>query len=114
MKNTITNHKKIIAGLAAAAITVSSAFAFANLEKGASLGKTESEIRFALEKQNYEVKEIELEDGVYEVEAIFESQEMELEVDPNSGLILEVELEDDDDDDDDNDENDKDDDKDES
>lgn len=107
MKNTITNHKKIIAGLTAVTIAMTSAFAFAKLEKGTSVGKTESEIRFALEKQNYKVKEIELEDGVYEVEVIFENQEMELEIDPNSGLILEVELEGDDDDDDDDDEKDE-------
>lgn len=96
MTNILLNHKKLIVGLAAASIAVSSVFAFANLEKGASIGKTESEIRFALEKQNYKVKEIELEDGVYEVEVILDGQEMELEIDPNTGLILEVELEDDD------------------
>lgn len=114
MKNTITNHKKLIAGLAAASISMTSAFAFANLEKGASVGKTESEIRFALEKQNYTIKEIELEDGVYEVEVIFDNQEMELEIDPSSGLILEVELEDDENDTDDDKDSDTDDDKDDS
>lgn len=103
MTNTLSNHKKIIVGLAAASIAVSSVFAFANLEKGALVGKTESEIRFALEKQNYKVKEIELEDGVYEVEVILDGQEMEFEIDPKTGVILEVELEEDDDDDDDDD-----------
>lgn len=102
MTNIISSNKKLIVGLVAAtSIAASSVFALANLEKGASVGKTESEIKFALEKQNYVVEEIELEDGVYEVEVTLDDKEMELEIDAATGLILEVELEDDEDKDDD-------------
>lgn len=115
MTNIISNNKKLILGfVTATSIAASSVFALANLEKGASVGKTESEIKFALEKQNYVVEEIELEDGVYEVEVTLDNKEMEIEIDANTGIILEVELEGDGDHEEDKDDQDEDDDKDKS
>jgi len=59
-----------------------------------------SKIIQGVEEQGYGPIEVELEDGLWEVEAVKEGTIYELELDPKSGKILSVELEDEDDADD--------------
>ncbi len=73
------------------------ALAFAASAVGDVLGTSEAEIRANLESQGYIVQKIEFEDGEIEVEAIFEGQEIEIELASNTGAIIEIETEDDDD-----------------
>ena len=70
--------------------------ALAQISEGDMLGKTEADIRSALETQGYTVTEFEIEDGEIEVEAMADGQAYEFEVSPETGMVLEIELEDDD------------------
>ncbi len=84
----------------AAALAVAPGLALAGLSVGDSMGKTETEIRAALEKQGYTVMEIETEDGMVEAEVALNGKEYEIEVDAKTGAVVEIELEDEDDRDD--------------
>lgn len=86
----------------AAAIAAVPALAFAQLSLGDTIGTEDSAIRAALEAQGAEVLEIELEDGVIEVEYLLEGTEYEATLDQN-GVVAELERDDDKDDEDDDD-----------
>lgn len=98
MRNLISKKNIATAILGVVALSATTIIASAQLEKGAVIGKSEAEIRLALEQQNYVIDEIEMEDGTYEVEVTLNDREMELEIDANTGEILEIETEDENDD----------------
>ena len=75
--------------------------ALAELAPGTALGTEQAEIIAELEAQGYVVQEIEVEDGMFEVEATLDGALYEIEVDLSTGEVAEIELEDGDDDDDD-------------
>lgn len=79
-----------LAGAFAALLMLSPVVASAAVAKGDTLGTSEMEIRAALERQGYEVTEIEIEDGVIEAEFIAQGTEMEIEVDSTTGQVLDV------------------------
>lgn len=61
---------------------------------GLTLGKTTAEITANLTERSYQVREIEREDGMLEVEAVKDGKEYEIYVDPVTGLVVKSELED--------------------
>jgi uncharacterized membrane protein YkoI len=64
---------------------------------GQLLGTTQAEITSVLEERGIEIVEFEIEDDEIEVSILQDGQELELEIDPQSGLVTEAEIEDDDD-----------------
>lgn len=62
---------------------------------GSYLGKTEAEVRSALEAKGFVITEVEVEKDELEVEVKKDGKTYEIEVDPASGNISETELEDD-------------------
>jgi hypothetical protein len=64
---------------------------------GQMLGTTQGEITTVLEERGIEIVAFEIEDDEIEVSILQDGQELELEIDPQSGLVTEAEIEDDDD-----------------
>jgi hypothetical protein len=64
---------------------------------GQSLGTSHSEIAAVLEERGVEIIEFEMEDDEIEVSILENGKELELEIDPASGIVIEAEFEDDDD-----------------
>lgn len=64
---------------------------------GDQIGTAEADIRAKLQAAGYMVEEIEIDSDEIEVEATIDGQEVELTIDPATGLIAEVELDDEDD-----------------
>ncbi len=89
-------------GLATLVMSVP-ALAFAQLSVGDMAGTTEEEIVAKLTASGAEIEEVEIEDGMMEVEYTLDGAEFEVTVDLASGTVTEVEMEDDDEDDDDED-----------
>ena len=75
--------------------------ALAQLNVGDMAGTSEGAILAALAAQGYEVLEIEIEDGEFEIEVSLDGNFFEIEVDMHSGIVTEIEAEDDDGEDDD-------------
>lgn len=90
--------KLLSATLLAALVASSTAFANSAAAPGFSvgdmLGMNESTISQTLEAAGYTDVEFETEDGVLEVEAINDGQEVEFEVSADDGTILEIEVDD--------------------
>lgn len=66
--------------------------AFAELAVGDAVGMAEAEIRASIEGAGYAVNAIEFESDEFEIEAILNGQEYEIEVDPAAGTIAEIEM----------------------
>lgn len=64
---------------------------------GQLLGTSQAEIASVLEERGIEIVAFEIEDDEIEVNIVQDGQELELEIDPQSGLVTEAEIEDDDD-----------------
>jgi hypothetical protein len=64
---------------------------------GQLLGTSQAEITNVLEERGIEIVAFEIEDDEIEVNIVQDGQELELEIDPASGLVTEAEIEDDDD-----------------
>lgn len=84
-----------------AAIVSVPLLALAELSVGDQVGTDEAAIRAWMEAQGAEVTEIELEDGVIEVEYTLDGAEYEAELDAATGVVAAMEADDDDDSDDD-------------
>ena len=87
-----------------AALTLAAGIAFPALAATATnelvgqlLGTTQGEITSVLEERGNEIGEFEIEDDEIEVSILQGAQELELEIDPQSGLVTEAKIEDDDD-----------------
>ena len=76
------------------------AVAVAQINVGETIGTSEEAVREALVAQGYEITEIEIEDKAWEIEALLDGVEYEIEVSMETGTIMEIELEDDEDDED--------------
>lgn len=85
--------KKLFATALVSAALIPAAV-FAQVKVGDSIGASEDIIRSALEAKGYQIIEFEIEDGEIELEAMFDSQEYEIEVSSETGIVTEVELED--------------------
>lgn len=86
-----------------AAIVSVPLLALAELSVGEQVGTDEAAIRAWMEAQGAEVTEIELEDGVIEVEYTLRGAEYEAELDAATGVVAAMEADDDDSDEDDSD-----------
>lgn len=75
--------------------------AFAQATPGEHAGTAEPEIRAYLASQGYDVREIEVEDDIIEVDAVLNGTEFEIEIALATGEIVAIEVEEDDDDQDD-------------
>ncbi len=64
---------------------------------GQLLGTSQAEIASVLEERGIEIVAFEIEDDEIEINIVQDGQELELEIDPTSGLVTEAEIEDDDD-----------------
>ncbi len=80
-------------------ILTAPAIAAAQYGVGDTIGKTDAEIRAAMEAEGYVVQDIEREDGEIEVEVLIDGVETEFVLAATDGTLLEIEVEDDDDDD---------------
>ena len=95
--------KSVILGALTASLLAAAGFAQAagsqdqvsleGAELGSYLGKTEAEVRTALEGKGFVITEVELEDGELEFGVKKGAKAYEIEVDPKTGTISEVELE---------------------
>lgn len=99
---TFVKNSLIICAIAAPTLAI------AEVAPGDMVGSDEAGIITLLEGQGYEVLESEVEDGIFEVEAMLDGAEVEIEVDLATGLVAEVEMEGDEDDADDEDDSDDD------
>ncbi|MGI9364472.1 MAG: PepSY domain-containing protein [Rhizobiaceae bacterium] len=88
----------LIAALVASSTALANSVAAPGFSVGDTLGTDESVITQTLEAAGYRDIEFETEDGVLEVEAIHDGQEIEFEVSADDGKILEIEIDDDADD----------------
>ena len=79
-----------------ATATLVPSIAFAAVSVGDTVGKTQEEIRTALEKQGYQVREIEVEHNEIEVEATLDGTALEIEITPENGMVVGIEIDDDD------------------
>lgn len=61
---------------------------------GDYVGKTPAEITRSLERQGYRVREFEVENELFEVEATRDGKEDEIHVDPRTGRIVKIEADD--------------------
>jgi hypothetical protein len=75
--------------------------AMAGFTLGDTMPTTEEALRAQLTGQGYVVEEVEIDDGMLEVEATKDGVEFELVIKPNTGEIIKIEQEPDDDKDDD-------------
>ncbi len=95
---------QVIASTLAAALIAASGIAYATNSKGqvslegaavgSYLGKTEAEVRTALEAKGFAVTEVEIEKDELEFDVKKDGKAYEIEVDPSTGKITETELED--------------------
>ncbi len=69
--------------------------AIAGVSKGDYAGVSMSEIIVFLEKQGYDVREIEKDGDHYEIEATLNGASFEIDVDSKEGKIVEIEADDD-------------------
>ena len=90
----MTFNRTLATLLATAALAPS--IAFAAVSVGDTVGKTQEEIRTALEKQGYQIREIEVEDDEIEVEATLDGTALEIEIEPENGMVVGIEIDDDD------------------
>ena len=90
----MTFNRTLVTILATATLVPS--IAFAAVSVGDTVGKTQEEIRSALEKQGYQVREIEVEHDEIEAEVTLDGKSLEIEIAPESGMVVGIEIDDDD------------------
>lgn len=94
MKPTTPRKSILLPAMIAGTLIVAPAAAFAAPMVGDMLGKSETDIRTALEQQGLIVDEIEMEDGVFEVEVADNGEDFEFEVDAATGQIIKIDKDD--------------------
>lgn len=75
--------------LAAALLIAAPAFA-GDIEMGAEFGKTEEAIRAKLTEMGWEVRKMEMEDGLIEAYAVKGKEMAEFYVDPTTGTVVRI------------------------
>jgi hypothetical protein len=83
----------MIASMAGGVAVLGGLWWFFGSSSGTDAVKSKEEIAQLLEAQGYKIKEIDFDDGVYEVEAYQNGKEFEIKVD-RTGTILKIEQDD--------------------